>query len=132
MVLPGIAAAVDALMRADGGRLLAHLVGAVRDFQLAEDSLQDALESALHHWSRNGLPRSPPAWVMQTARRKAIDRLRRSASFRAKSTEIAHLIDLDAHAAFVEAETGRQSGECQNHQNNDALCHVKKGREIRE
>ncbi len=97
MVLPGIAAAVDALMRADGGRLLAHLVGAVRDFQLAEDSLQDALESALHHWSRNGLPRSPPAWVMQTARRKAIDRLRRSASFRAKSTEIAHLIDLDAH-----------------------------------
>lgn len=99
MVLPGIAAAVDALMRADGGRLLAHLVGAVRDFQLAEDSLQDALESALHHWSRNGLPRSPPAWVMQTARRKAIDRLRRSASFRAKSAEIAHLIDLDAHAA---------------------------------
>ena len=51
--------AMDRLARADRGRLLSSLVGALGDFQLAEDSLQDALESALVHWRRSGLPRSP-------------------------------------------------------------------------
>lgn len=82
-------AAIAALMRDDGGRLLASLVANFRDFQLAEDSLQDALESALHHWSRNGLPTSPPAWLLRTARRKALDRLRRNANLVAKSAQIA-------------------------------------------
>jgi RNA polymerase sigma-70 factor (ECF subfamily) len=100
----GISGAIDALMRRDGGRLLSSLVGAIRDFQLAEDSLQDAMESALVHWTRNGLPRSPPAWIMQTARRKAIDRLRRSANFRAKSDEIAHLIEMENHSPEEEAD----------------------------
>lgn len=100
----GISAAIDMLTRRDGGRLLSNLVGSIRDFQLAEDSLQDALESALVHWSRNGLPRSPPAWIMQTARRKAIDRLRRSANFRAKSDEIAHLIEIENQSIEDEAE----------------------------
>lgn len=100
----GVPGAIDALMRRDGGRLLSNLVGSIRDFQLAEDSLQDALESALVHWTRNGLPRSPPAWIMQTARRKAIDRLRRSANFRAKSDEIAHLIEMENQSPEDEAE----------------------------
>jgi RNA polymerase sigma-70 factor, ECF subfamily len=88
--------AIETLARTDRGRLLSNLVGTLGDFQLAEDSLQDALESALVHWRRSGLPRSPPAWLMQTARRKAIDRLRRSASFRSKEAEIAHLIEMDS------------------------------------
>jgi RNA polymerase sigma-70 factor (ECF subfamily) len=100
----GVSKAIDALMRRDGGRLLSNLVGSIRDFQLAEDSLQDALESAFIHWSRNGLPRSPPAWIMQTARRKALDRLRRSANFRAKSDEIAHLIEIENQSSEEEAE----------------------------
>ncbi|MCQ1837347.1 RNA polymerase sigma factor [Neorhizobium galegae] len=91
-----IAEAIDRIARQDGGRLLSSLVGSLRDFQLAEDSFQDALESALVHWNRNGLPASPHAWLMQVARRKAIDRLRRSANFRAKSAEIAHLIELES------------------------------------
>ena len=99
-----ISRAIDALMRRDGGRLLSNLVGSIRDFQLAEDSLQDALESALVHWARNGLPRSPPAWIMQTARRKAIDRLRRSANFRAKADEIAHLIEMENRSGEGEVE----------------------------
>ena len=99
-----ISRAIDALMRRDGGRLLSNLVSSIRDFQLAEDSLQDALESALVHWVRNGLPRSPPAWIMQTARRKAIDRLRRSANFRAKLGEIAHLMDMESRSSEDEAE----------------------------
>lgn len=90
-----VARAVETLARAEHGRLLSNLVGALRDFQLAEDSLQDALESALVHWQRSGLPRSPPAWIMRTARRKAIDRLRRAQNFRSKEAEIAHLIELD-------------------------------------
>jgi len=100
----GVSEAIDALMRRDGGRLLSNLVGAIRDFQLAEDSLQDALESALIHWTRNGLPRSPPAWITQTARRKAIDRLRRSANFRAKTNEIAHLIEMENQSPEEEAD----------------------------
>ena len=99
-----ISRAIDALMRRDGGRLLSNLVGSIRDFQLAEDSLQDALESALVHWTRNGLPRSPPAWIMQAARRKAIDRLRRSANFRAKSDEIAHLMEMETRSGESEVE----------------------------
>jgi RNA polymerase sigma-70 factor (ECF subfamily) len=90
-----IAEAIDRIARLDGGRLLSNLVGSIRNFQLAEDSLQDALESALIHWNRNGLPASPNGWLMQTARRKAIDRLRRSANFRAKSAEISHLIETE-------------------------------------
>lgn len=86
---------IDSIARQDGGRLLSNLVGAFRNFQLAEDSLQDALESALIHWNRNGLPTAPHAWLMQTAKRKAIDRLRRSANFRAKSAEITHLIEME-------------------------------------
>jgi RNA polymerase sigma-70 factor, ECF subfamily len=97
-----IPAAIAALMRDDGGRLLSNLIGNLRDFQLAEDSLQDAFESALHHWTRNGLPASPPAWLMRTARRKAIDRLRRAARFRAKEGEITVLEEMIR--ADVEAE----------------------------
>ncbi|WP_117194974.1 RNA polymerase sigma factor [Rhizobium terrae] len=97
-----VAEAIDRIARQDGGRLLSSLVGSLRDFQLAEDSLQDALESALIHWNRNGLPAAPNAWLMQVARRKAIDRLRRSANFQAKSAEIAHLIDMENGSATVD------------------------------
>lgn len=74
------------------------LVRDVRDFQLAEDCLHEAMESALVHWGRSGLPQSPPAWLLQTARRKAIDRLRRSQSFSRKLVEYGTLIGLDQSA----------------------------------
>jgi RNA polymerase sigma-70 factor (ECF subfamily) len=70
----------------------------VRDFQMAEDCLQEALESALVHWSRNGLPDSTAGWVLQTARRKAIDRFRRARNFDRKAAEYALLIELDQQA----------------------------------
>lgn len=99
-----IAAAIDMIARRDGGRLLSSLVGTLRNFQLAEDSLQDALESALVHWNRNGLPVSPQGWIMQTAKRKAIDRLRRSANFRSKSDELAYLIKVENESSSDESE----------------------------
>lgn len=100
---PDIAAAVAAIMRSDGGRLLSCLIVNLRDFQLAEDSLQDAFESALIHWQRNGLPQTPAAWLMQAARRKAIDRLRRSATIRAKAGQVA-LLDEMLRAEEPESE----------------------------
>lgn len=98
-----VALALDRVVRHDWGRLVAALIATLRDFQLAEDSLQDAIESAVGHWGRNGLPRAPAAWLLQTARRKAIDRLRRSANFRRKEDEIAALMALD-HETAMEPE----------------------------
>jgi len=93
---------IEQIVREEWGRLLAALIAILRDFQLAEDSLQDALESAMTHWARNGTPRSPRGWLLQTARRKAIDRLRRDANFKSKQAEYALLLDLDADAASNE------------------------------
>jgi RNA polymerase sigma-70 factor (ECF subfamily) len=89
---------IRTLARDEWGRLLSALIGTVRDFQLAEDSLQDAVESALMHWGRDGLPRSPAGWLLQTARRKAIDRIRRDRNFEKKSAEYARLIDIEQDA----------------------------------
>jgi RNA polymerase sigma factor (sigma-70 family) len=87
--------AIEALARAETGRLLGALLRDVRDFQMAEDCLQEALESALLHWSRNGLPDSGAGWVLQAARRKAIDRFRRARNFDRKAAEYGLLIELD-------------------------------------
>jgi RNA polymerase sigma-70 factor, ECF subfamily len=57
--------------------ILATLIGSVRDFELAEDALQDALLVALERWTVDGIPQNPGAWMTTTARHKAIDRLRR-------------------------------------------------------
>jgi len=94
--------AIEQIVREEWGRLLAALIAILRDFQLAEDSLQDALESAMSHWQRNGTPRSPRGWLLQTARRKAIDRLRRDANFKSKQAEYTILLELDADAAANE------------------------------
>lgn len=91
--------AIEALARADTGRLLGALLRDTRDFQLAEDCLQEALESALVHWSRNGVPAAPAGWVLQTARRKAIDRFRRARNFDRKAEEYRLLIELDRETA---------------------------------
>jgi len=99
-----IAGAIDRIIRADGGRLLSCLVVILRDFQLAEDSLQDAVESAIVHWGRSGVPTSPSAWLMRTARRKAIDRIRRAINFRHKAKELEALIALDADDETEAAE----------------------------
>ena len=73
----------------------------VGDLQLAEDSLQDAVLSAVEHWGKRGIPDAPAAWLMVTARRKAIDRLRRMRNFAEKEPQIAYLMDLDRHREEV-------------------------------
>ena len=69
-------AALTGVMRQDRGRILSALIARLRDFQLAEDALHDAITSALDHWQRVGVPLSPAAWLIRVAFRKAIDRLR--------------------------------------------------------
>ncbi len=63
-------------MRHDRGRLLSALIARLRDFQLAEDALQEAAIAAITHWGRAGVPASPQGWLLRVALRKAIDRLR--------------------------------------------------------
>jgi RNA polymerase sigma-70 factor (ECF subfamily) len=64
--------------REEHGRVLAALISQFEDFDLAEDALQDALVNALEHWKVDGIPRNPGAWLTTVAKRRAIDRLRRS------------------------------------------------------
>ncbi len=71
---------LDGLARDDRGRLLAALIARLRNFSLAEEAFQEAMISAMAHWSRNGIPDKPQNWLLQVAHRKAIDQLRQKSS----------------------------------------------------
>ncbi|HZP96866.1 MAG TPA: sigma-70 family RNA polymerase sigma factor [Candidatus Limnocylindria bacterium] len=75
---------MTAVFREEAGRLTAALVRSLGDFDLAEECVQDALVAALEHWPREGVPERPGAWLMTTARRKGIDRLRRERRYQEK------------------------------------------------
>src|SRR5580765_1244874 len=75
---------VDRVYRSDWGRIVATLIGNFGDFDLAEDAAQEAFAAAVHQWPKDGIPDSPAAWVIQTARHKVIDRLRRQRRFEEK------------------------------------------------
>jgi RNA polymerase sigma-70 factor (ECF subfamily) len=83
-----IAHAVDRLYREEWGRILATLIRLVGDFDVAEESAQEAFALAVEEWARD-MPRNPRAWIVQTARHKAIDRLRRRARFAEKAAQLA-------------------------------------------
>ena len=91
----GPAAAVERVFRDERASVLATLIRQVGDFQLAEDAVQDAFESALATWPRDGIPRSPGAWITVAARRRAIDRLRRDRSVADRAARLAELTRLD-------------------------------------
>jgi len=74
-------AAVEALYRSDWGRILATLIGLIGDFDLAEEAAQEAFAAAVAQWAESGVPDLPRAWIIKTARHKAIDRVRRQARF---------------------------------------------------
>lgn len=79
-----IIAAVEAVYRSDWGRILAALIRMLGDFDLAEEYAQEAFAAALGQWPVSGVPDSPRAWIIQTAKHKAIDRLRRRSHFAEK------------------------------------------------
>src|SRR6266446_10997561 len=75
---------VDAVYRSDWGRIVAALIGLVGDFDLAEESAQEAFAAAVDQWRDSGVPEFPRAWIIQTARHKAIDRIRSKVLFAEK------------------------------------------------
>jgi len=83
-MLPDPEAAVEAAYRSDWGRIIATLIRLVGDFEVAEDAAQEAFTAAVDQWRTAGVPESPRAWIIQTARHKAIDRIRRRARFEEK------------------------------------------------
>jgi RNA polymerase sigma-70 factor, ECF subfamily len=83
-------AAVETVWRIESARLIAALARLVRDVGLAEDLAQDALLAALESWPRTGVPDNPGAWLMATAKNRAIDLARRSQTFERKRDEVAH------------------------------------------
>jgi RNA polymerase sigma-70 factor (ECF subfamily) len=85
---------IEQTFRQESGRVLATLIGSLRDFDLAEDALQEALATALERWPGDGIPHNPGAWITTTARRKAIDRLRRDKTLARKKATLEALAEL--------------------------------------
>src|SRR6266508_4324124 len=69
--------AIEKVYRSDWGRIIASLIRLYGDFELAEDVAQEAFAAAVHQWRSQGIPENPRAWIIQTARNKAVDRIRR-------------------------------------------------------
>ncbi len=89
------ALALDRVFREEYGLVLSALIRQVGDFELAEDAVQEAIAAALVAWPTSGVPRNPAAWLTTTARRKAIDRLRRAQAFARKQKELEYLAKLE-------------------------------------
>lgn len=84
----GTRSAVEQVVRRDHGKIMAVLAGDLGDIDLAEEAFQDAAAEALRTWPTRGTPDNPPAWIITTARNRAIDRLRRAATGRRKLDEV--------------------------------------------
>ncbi|HIV71144.1 MAG TPA: RNA polymerase sigma factor [Candidatus Aquabacterium excrementipullorum] len=91
--------AIDTVWRMESAKIIAGVARMVRDIGLAEELAQDALVSALEHWPTAGVPDNPGAWLMTTAKHKALDRLRRDKSLGDKLEQIGH--DLQAQEALI-------------------------------
>jgi RNA polymerase sigma-70 factor (ECF subfamily) len=105
----GTQAAIERIVREEWGRLMAALMGPLRDLQLAEDVLQDACLAALRRWPGDGMPVRPRAWLLRAARNKAIDHFRRAANFKVKQSELAILAALERQAEPEEMNEATQN-----------------------
>src|SRR6476469_4238262 len=95
---------IDAVWRIESARLIAGLARMVRDVGLAEELAQDALVAALERWPRTGVPDNPGAWLMATAKNRAIDGLRRSRRIERTHEEIGHELDARQESAAPDLE----------------------------
>jgi RNA polymerase sigma factor (sigma-70 family) len=86
---------IDAVWRIESARLIAGLARMLRDVGLAEELAQDALVVALEQWPQTGVPDNPGAWLMTTAKHRAIDRLRRSKLLERKHVELMHELEAE-------------------------------------
>src|SRR5690242_7015738 len=95
---------IDAVWRIESARLIAGLARMLRDVGLAEELAQDALVTALEQWPQTGVPDNPGAWLMTTAKRRAIDRLRRHKLVERKHEQLVHEWDREHESAEAVAE----------------------------
>src|SRR4029079_2849951 len=95
MPAPDTRLAIDAVWRIESAALLAGLTRIVRDVSLAEDFAQDALVAALEQWPSSGVPENPGAWLMATAKHRAIDFIRRNKMAQRKHEELGRQIERD-------------------------------------
>src|ERR1700694_5386598 len=94
---------IDAVWRIESARLIAGLARMVRDVGLAEELAQDALVAALERWPVTGIPDNPGAWLMATAKHRAIDRLRRGKLIARKHAELGHELDAQPETPDLDA-----------------------------
>ena len=89
----GAGDAAERLVREEGARVLATLIRVTGDIDLAQDAVQDAVVRALERWPRDGVPDKPRAWLTVTAKRRAVDQVRREAQRAGKEVEAVSLLD---------------------------------------
>ena len=89
--------AIEAVWRLESARIIAGLAGLLRDVGLAEELAQDALVAALEQWPADGIPANPGAWLMLTARHRAIDRIRRNERLAGKLNLLGRELETGAH-----------------------------------
>jgi RNA polymerase sigma factor (sigma-70 family) len=104
MTATDIHRSIDAIWRIESARLIAGLTRIVRDVGIAEDLAQDALVAALEQWPDSGVPDNPGAWLMATAKHRAIDRLRRDKRIERKHEALGHEAEARQAVAFQEAD----------------------------
>src|SRR6201993_1004690 len=92
-VEPATHRVIDAVWRIESAKIIAGLARIVRDVGLAEDLAQDALVAALERWPETGVPDNPGAWLMATAKHRAIDLLRRNQLLERKHAELGHELE---------------------------------------
>jgi RNA polymerase sigma-70 factor (ECF subfamily) len=102
--------AIDAVWRIESARLIAGLARMVRDVGLAEDLAQDALVAALARWPETGVPDNPGAWLMATARHRAIDRFRRNALLERKHEELGRELETRQEMTAAELDAAIDDG----------------------
>ncbi|HEX7158226.1 MAG TPA: sigma-70 family RNA polymerase sigma factor, partial [Edaphobacter sp.] len=100
--------AIDAVWRIESAKLIAALARIVRDVGIAEELAQDALVAALEQWPRQGVPENPGAWLMQTAKHRAIDRLRRHKRIEQKHEELGRELEEKQERAAEEIEAAAE------------------------
>jgi predicted RNA polymerase sigma factor len=93
---------IEAVWQIESARLIAGLARIVRDIGLAEDLAQDALVIALERWPESGIPNNPGAWLMATAKHRAIDRIRRNVALERKHQELGRELEIRQEIAKAE------------------------------
>src|SRR5260370_17937281 len=89
--------AVEELYRAEWGRIIATLICLIGDFEVAEEAAQEGFAAAIEQWKTGSIPQNPRAWLIQTARHKAIDRLRLEARLQEQVGDLGRELEDSPH-----------------------------------